>query len=152
MLLLAAFFLGGLRPPQTPHLGVRETGAERSGRVGGNALIFRALYSPYSLEVWEWVGPKVKEGTLHAKFALFDEELAIVGSYNLDPRSARLNSETAVAVEDPEIVQELRDHLDAEDLKLARQVGWEEAQGYKNPEDLSEKFDLLFALPMKGWL
>jgi putative cardiolipin synthase len=105
-----------------------------------------------ALEVWEWIGPEVNEGTLHAKFALFDDKTALVGSYNLDPRSARLNSETAVALDDADIVRRLRTTLDDEDLKLARPIDWDQAQKWRNPEDLSKKFDLLFALPMKGWL
>jgi putative cardiolipin synthase len=36
--------------------------------------------------------------TLHAKRAIFDDSLTLIGSYNLDPLSAYVNSETIVAV------------------------------------------------------
>ncbi len=35
---------------------------------------------------------------MHSKFAVFDRQYALVGSFNLDPRSARLNSESAVVL------------------------------------------------------
>jgi cardiolipin synthase A/B len=47
--------------------------------------------------------------TLHAKTALVDGKLAVVGSYNLDPRSAASNSESLVVIEDGDAVGELRD-------------------------------------------
>lgn len=48
------------------------------------------------VEVWECIGPDV----LHAKSAVIDREIAIIGSYNLDPRSATLNTEVGVVVRD----------------------------------------------------
>ena len=92
------------------------------------------------------------EGTLHAKFALFDDDTALVGSYNLDPRSERLNSETAIAIESAEVVSELRAHLESSDLPKSAQISWEQAQSFRAPEGIEEKFELLYALPMKSWL
>lgn len=104
------------------------------------------------LEIFEWIGPEVGEGTLHAKFALFDDDKAIVGSYNLDPRSESLNSETAVALEDEGTVRALRTHFENEDLKKSRRVSAKDADDFRNPKDLGKQFDLLYSLPMKGWL
>jgi len=104
------------------------------------------------LEVWEWRGAELKEGTLHAKMALFDDDTALVGSFNLDPRSARLNSETAVVFEDRAVTAELYRNFEDDDLKKSRRIGWDEAQAWRSPEDLDKQFELLFALPMKGWL
>ncbi|MCC7540434.1 MAG: phosphatidylserine/phosphatidylglycerophosphate/cardiolipin synthase family protein, partial [Deltaproteobacteria bacterium] len=50
---------------------------------------------------------RAREGTLHAKLAVFDSEVAIIGSYNLDPRSLALNSEDVVVVEDAGLATEL---------------------------------------------
>jgi putative cardiolipin synthase len=49
------------------------------------------------VKLWEFKGPD----TLHAKSAVIDDRHAVVGSFNLDPRSQRLNTETAVAADDP---------------------------------------------------
>jgi phosphatidylserine/phosphatidylglycerophosphate/cardiolipin synthase-like enzyme len=42
-------------------------------------------------------------GRLHAKLALVDRRLVYVGSLNLDPRSAHINTELGVRIESPEI-------------------------------------------------
>ncbi|MBT7795880.1 MAG: phospholipase D family protein, partial [Gammaproteobacteria bacterium] len=39
---------------------------------------------------------------IHAKTYLFDNEIVWLGSFNLDPRSARLNTEAGVIIRDPE--------------------------------------------------
>jgi len=46
------------------------------------------------LQIIEWQGQWHGEYTNHAKFAVFDRKEVIVGSFNLDPRSVNLNSET----------------------------------------------------------
>ncbi|MES2470261.1 MAG: phospholipase D family protein [Verrucomicrobiota bacterium] len=57
-----------------------------------------------------WFGSKCSRGTgasLHAKVFAFDRRIGFVGSYNLDPRSSRLNTEMGVIVDCPELVQRL---------------------------------------------
>jgi putative cardiolipin synthase len=48
-----------------------------------------------------------KGASLHSKSAIFDAATAFVGSFNLDPRSVRLNCEQGVFVTDPQIAAEL---------------------------------------------
>ncbi len=50
-------------------------------------------------------------GRLHAKLALVDQRLLLVGSMNLDPRSASLNTELALAVDSPALVREVSEQL-----------------------------------------
>ncbi|MBC7700482.1 MAG: phospholipase D family protein [Massilia sp.] len=45
--------------------------------------------------------------SLHAKVVVVDRQSALVGSMNLDPRSAKLNSEMGVLMHSPEIAQQL---------------------------------------------
>jgi cardiolipin synthase len=45
---------------------------------------------------------------LHAKHATVDEEIALIGSSNLDIRSFALNNEVSVLIYDPAVVSELR--------------------------------------------
>jgi cardiolipin synthase len=45
--------------------------------------------------ICEWRGSE----TVHVKSAVFDDRLAVVASYNLDPRSATTNSESLVLIE-----------------------------------------------------
>ena len=50
---------------------------------------------------------KKARGRLHAKLALIDREWVLLGSMNLDPRSARLNTEFGVRVRSFELAQAL---------------------------------------------
>jgi cardiolipin synthase C len=59
------------------------------------------------VDLWEYKGPEM----IHAKSAVLDDKLALIGSFNMDFRSQRLNSETAVAIPDQETAQELRHNI-----------------------------------------
>ena len=48
------------------------------------------------IELYEYKGPD----TTHAKVAVIDGEVSIIGTYNLDPRSAGINREVGVAIMD----------------------------------------------------
>ena len=61
------------------------------------------------VELWEYKGPDC----LHAKSAVLDDRLALIGSFNIDPRSQHLNTETAVAINDRATAQELSRYIDA---------------------------------------
>lgn len=60
------------------------------------------------VEIWEWRGQaaadlRPTQCLIHAKFAVVDRTLRLVGSYNLGPRSERLNSESAIVYENPRL-------------------------------------------------
>jgi cardiolipin synthase C len=61
------------------------------------------------VELWEYKGPDC----LHAKSAVLDDRLALIGSFNIDPRSQHLNTETAVAINDRTTAQQLIRYMDA---------------------------------------
>jgi putative cardiolipin synthase len=44
---------------------------------------------------------------LHAKTFAFDRRIGFIGSYNLDPRSSKLNTEMGVLFDCPELVKRL---------------------------------------------
>ena len=44
---------------------------------------------------------------LHAKALVFDRESVFIGSYNLDPRSANINTEAGLYVESPELAEQV---------------------------------------------
>lgn len=97
------------------------------------------------LRIWEWVGQSADEttrnqGTMHSKFAVFDAQRGLVGSYNLDPRSEKLNSETAVVFLQPALAQALRLNLLDDDLRYAREVTPEQAARFEAPDKVIERF------------
>jgi putative cardiolipin synthase len=59
------------------------------------------------VDLWEYRGPN----TIHAKSAVLDDQLALIGSFNMDPRSQHLNTETGVAIPDREIAHVLRQDI-----------------------------------------
>jgi putative cardiolipin synthase len=61
------------------------------------------------VDLWEYNGPN----TIHAKSAVLDDKLALIGSFNMDPRSQHLNTETAVAIPDEATAQQLRRNINA---------------------------------------
>jgi cardiolipin synthase C len=102
--------------------------------------------------IHEWQGAPHNEGTLHAKYALFDDDEAIVGSFNLDPRSARLNSETALALKHRALVARMTQIFLNDKLPKSTRVTLAQARAYRKPADIKQRFKLLFTLPLKDWL
>ena len=97
------------------------------------------------LRIWEWVGqaadePTRGQGTMHSKFAVIDQARGLVGSYNLDPRSEKLNSETAVVFLEPTLSQRLRQSFYENDLKYSREVTPEQAAQFESPGSVVERF------------
>ncbi|MGD0483868.1 MAG: phospholipase D-like domain-containing protein [Gemmatimonadales bacterium] len=118
-------------PPQVTDALVRA--ARRGVRVrllvpGRNnhpvmGLAARRIYAPLleaGAEVFEWAGVM-----LHAKTAVVDGVITLVGSSNLDPLSLRRNYELNLLVGDPDTGQRMRE-LFASDLKEAVPVVLEE--------------------------
>ncbi len=88
------------------------------------------------VEVYEWHGERFGEGTMHAKLAVFDDRLAVIGSYNLDPRSLGLNSEDVVVIADPGLAAELSAWCTANDLPKSDRVSRETALEWADPATL----------------
>jgi putative cardiolipin synthase len=97
------------------------------------------------LRIWEWTGQSAQEssrsqGTMHSKYAVIDRERALVGSYNLDPRSEKLNSESAVVFFQPELADLLRTTFLENDLKYSREVTREMAAEFESPASVVVRF------------
>jgi len=81
---------------------------------------------------------------VHSKMMLVDDEYALVGSANLDPRSLRLNFEFNVEVIDRKLVGELIEHFDHA-RNLSREVTQQELDQRSIPERLRNSFFKLFS-------
>lgn len=95
------------------------------------------------ISIFEWIGESegdpVKQGTMHSKFAVADRRLGLVGSYNLDPRSERLNSETGLIFEEETLAGELAELIE-QDLRYSRRVTPEIAAEFEDPDDAIYRF------------
>lgn len=56
---------------------------------------------------------------LHAKLVVIDRKTLFVGSMNLDPRSAHINTEMGLVIESPQLARELRRVIDIDKLQSA---------------------------------
>jgi putative cardiolipin synthase len=74
------------------------------------------------VELWEYQGPE----SLHGKAAVIDGDTAVVASFNLDPRSERLNTELALVLEDAALAAELAAWMDGHLERAVRidERGW----------------------------
>ena len=66
---------------------------------------------------------------MHAKVVVIDDELALIGSPNLESGSTELNRELALAVRDASLVEALdasiaQDLVDSDELTLAEVEQW----------------------------
>ena len=73
-------------------------------------------------------GSSKSTASLHAKSLVTDDHVAFVGSFNMDPRSARINTECGVIIDDPVFAAQVHERYDtatelAHSWKLALESG-----------------------------
>ncbi len=56
---------------------------------------------------YEMLGKQVPVFALHAKSLVIDDQIAYIGTFNLDPRSTNLNTEVGLVIHDPLIAQQV---------------------------------------------
>lgn len=99
----------------TNSLQATDVAAVHSGYVKYRKPLLKAGVELYELKPNHAV-PKTKDRgltgssatSLHAKTFIVDEKRIFIGSFNLDPRSARLNTEMGVVLESPQIAGMMR--------------------------------------------
>jgi len=74
---------------------------------------------------------------MHSKYAGWR---SLDGSYNLDPRSDKLISETAMVFLEPALSQQLRTASFDNDLKYSREVTTDMAAEFEAPEDMIRRY------------
>jgi putative cardiolipin synthase len=97
------------------------------------------------IRIWEWVGQAPDEksrsqGTMHSKFAVVDRKRSLVGSYNLDPRSQKLISESTIVFEHAELSGRLARMILEHDLRYSRKVTPERAAEFADPQEVIYRF------------
>jgi putative cardiolipin synthase len=105
------------------------------------------------VQIWEWQGRRTNEteqteGTIHAKYAVFDRRISIVGSFNIDPRSRTFNSETAIALENGDLSRQLADMFHKNDLDFSKKITLEDTKAFPKSKNaiyqLRKQFGILF--------
>lgn len=92
----------------------------------------KPLLEALGVEIYEYLGPRY----LHVKSAVFDDSLSLVGSYNMDPRSAYLNTELVFVIEDKYVANELLELIyeDMENCMNTNKKSENSLGGYYNCE------------------
>jgi cardiolipin synthase A/B len=81
---------------------------------------------------------------VHSKLLLIDDAQAVVGSWNIDPRSLRLNYELAVEIRDRRLVEQLGSHF--EDVRArSTEVTLEQVDSRRLPTRLRDGAAWLFS-------
>jgi len=109
------------------------------------------------VQIWEWQGRRTgaagrTDGTIHAKYAVFDRRVSLVGSYNLDPRSRSLNSETAIVFENQILSGYLAKSYYENDLDFSRQITLEESKAFPDATDVIYQFEKEFGILVEDFL
>lgn len=68
--------------------------------------------------------------TLHAKSMVIDEEITIIGTFNLDPRSANLNTESITIIPSPKISKKVKATME---IEMSSENAWETTRDW-NPD------------------
>ncbi|MEH6781986.1 MAG: cardiolipin synthase [Rhodoglobus sp.] len=95
--------------------------------VGDQALVYHAQRSYYEtllragVKIWLFPSPTV----LHAKHFTIDDQVAVIGSSNMDMRSFSLNLEISVMVRGAEFIADMRE-LEAQYRSVSRELTLEE--------------------------
>ena len=94
-------------------------------------------------------GPPIPKSIygLHAKTMVIDEEIAIIGTFNLDPRSANLNTEGIVIIRDSVFAKQIHDQMIRE---MKPENSWEYTKDY-NP-DKHASFGTRFKMFLMGFV
>ena len=99
-------------------------------------------------------------GRLHAKLVVIDKKRLFIGSMNLDPRSATINTELGAMIDSPQLARELLRVIDIDRLQSAYRVRlkatgsgleWLSSDGDKEMI-LTEEPDSTPWLRFKSWL
>ncbi|MFV0679292.1 phospholipase D-like domain-containing protein [Ottowia sp.] len=117
------------------------------------------------LQVWGYDGrplpqddrpPASARWGVHAKRALFDDHTVVIGTYNIDPRSANLNSELIVICRDnPALAQAVGASLQARLAQSRPVVGTPQAGGYQalvQGADAGSIWRMRLVQPLASWL
>jgi putative cardiolipin synthase len=94
------------------------------------------------VDMREYKGPDA----LHAKSVVVDGRTALVGSYNVDPRSANLNTEVMAVAEDREVAREV---LDAIDVHV--QNAWRVDRHGRPPREERAPMRVSIAKAVRAW-
>ena len=89
---------------------------------------------------------------IHSKSLVVDGKLAVIGSYNLDPRSGNLNTEVAVFTKTPQVVEQLQQEILIDIQPRNSWAIWKK-RPFRSLQQISKTFGSLFKkIPFDLWV
>ncbi|MCS4533206.1 phospholipase D family protein [Neisseria montereyensis] len=128
----------------TNSLQATDVAAVHSGYARYRKPLIRAGVNLYELKANHAVPRSRDRGltgnsstSLHAKTFIVDKQRVFVGSFNLDPRSARLNTEMGVVIESPALAETMQQSLERTTPQYAYKVTMDKHHKlqWQDPED-----------------
>ena len=104
-----------------PYPSIREDLIDRYPRIAENDPIF----------------------ALHAKSMVIDDRTIFIGTFNLDPRSANLNTEVGILVDSDELARQLTDSIE-------RDIG--SANSWRTTEDFNPDSEVGLGKRIRAWV
>lgn len=92
----------------------------------------RSDYIDENIDLWEFQA----KNQLHAKMFTFDDRYSIIGSFNLDERSAHIDTESALVIDSPTFNAQVNEYIDEVFVKNSLKVG--ENNEYLPSDDVEE--------------
>lgn len=93
----------------------------------------------------------LSKSSLHAKFMAFDQQQVFIGSFNLDPRSAYLNTEIGVILESPELASTIHNEMNQNIMKYAYRVELDENNKLRWIHEDNGKQYIYHSEPRTAW-
>lgn len=101
-------------------------------RYGGS---YRDELAASSINLFEYQGP---DQSIHGKSYVMDDRISAVGSFNLDPRSAYISTESMLVIDSKEFAGELTQHIETyiqqDSLEVKEDGTYEENQNVEEAE------------------
>ncbi|MBA3501539.1 MAG: phosphatidylserine/phosphatidylglycerophosphate/cardiolipin synthase family protein, partial [Deltaproteobacteria bacterium] len=134
----------GIETADTPGMNTLARGYYKELLAVNDSAGVKACPNGRGVEIWEWLGKKPgdakqTQGLYHAKYAVADRAVSLVGSYNLDPRSERLNSESAIVFDNAELAAQLSAIFLEQDLSTSRKISAQEAATFERPSSVRKR-------------
>lgn len=130
------------------------TNCDKTNDVAGMPPLVRYSYLPLmdaGITIYEWQGDHPGFGSMHAKCAAIDGELAVIGSPNLDPRSLNINAESMLIMDSAKAAAALSHFIETVDLPVSKKITHEQAVYWRRPQQLNDIAKLLFAMSIEPW-
>ncbi len=97
----------------------------REALLRGGIKLYEIKLSP-NVEPKSW--SLSSNSAVHAKVFIVDNRWVFIGSFNLDPRSAFINTELGVVIDSPELATRLKADMSGNLDKTAYQLSWQNQQ------------------------